>query len=224
MKPRFISLFRRFSPLCSGWPKNVVTKKDKADHILNYKIHEDIILDAKNISKNNGMRSVAKICLNSFWGKFGKRGNLPQTSIVRTYEDLIKLLYDPEKIVQNWIPASENIMYVSWIYKKESASTSSCTNVAIAVYTTAQVRLKLYEYLEKLGKRVLYYDTDSIIFISSRVKKDEYESPTGSLLGDLTDELEVYRVHIYKLLSRVDQNFTHSAYSQSLAILLKRVK
>ena len=125
----------------------------------------------KILKKNSGMRSVAKLCLNSFWGKFGQRGNLPQTSIVKSYGDLCSLIHNPEKQVQNCIPAKEDVMYVSWVYKEDS--TSPCTNVAIAAYTTAQARLKLFEYLHKLDRRVLYYDTNSVIFVSKRGEENE---------------------------------------------------
>ena len=40
-----------------------------------------------------------------------------------------------------------------------SCSHRSFANVIIAAYTTAQARLKLYSYLERLDRRVLYYDT-----------------------------------------------------------------
>ena len=153
---------------------------------------EGVTLEYANIKKNPGMRSVAKLCLNSFWGKFVQRSNLPQTSVVKTHKDFIQLMSDPEKIVQHIIPATDDVMYVSWNYKEESVATSPCTNVAIAAYTTAQARLTLFEYLYKLDKRVLYYDTDLVIFVSS--PNDEYEPHTGSLLGQLTDELEDYGV------------------------------
>ena len=39
------------------------------------------------------------------------------------------------------------------------------TNVVIAAFTTSQARLKLYEELYKLSDRILYCDTDSIIFV-----------------------------------------------------------
>jgi hypothetical protein len=35
------------------------------------------------------------------------------------------------------------------------------TNIFIAAFTTANARLRLYEMLDKLGKSVAYYDTDS---------------------------------------------------------------
>ena len=40
--------------------------------------------------------------------------------------------------------------------------------------------------MQKLGKRVLYHDTDSVIF---SVKDGEYVPPLGTYLGQLTDEL-----------------------------------
>ena len=60
------------------------------------------------------------------------------------------------------------------------------TNVVIAAFTIAYARLKLYDVLDMLQERVLYYDTDSVIFVS---KPDDLEPPIGTYLGDLTDEL-----------------------------------
>ncbi|MCG8622196.1 MAG: hypothetical protein MJE68_09415, partial [Proteobacteria bacterium] len=60
------------------------------------------------------------------------------------------------------------------------------TNVVIAAFCTSWARLKLWSVMQRLGKRVLYHDTDSIIF---SVKEGEYSPPLGSYLGELTDEL-----------------------------------
>jgi len=51
-----------------------------------------IVLDRNNTVQNPGLRSVAKLGLNSFWGKFGQRINLPNTEIVKRYERLATLL------------------------------------------------------------------------------------------------------------------------------------
>lgn len=77
----------------------------------------------------------------------------------------------------------------NWEYIEEAADTLPTVNVCIAAYTTAQARLKLYSYLEKLNDRALYYDTDSVIFVS---REGEWEPPTGEFVGDLTDELEEF--------------------------------
>lgn len=56
----------------------------------------------------------------------------------------------------------------------------------IAAYTTAQARLKLYQYLERSDRRALYADTDSIVFT---VAPGEWEPELGDYLGDLTNEI-----------------------------------
>ena len=38
------------------------------------------------------------------------------------------------------------------------------TNVVVAAFVTAHARLHLYNDLQKLDRRVLYFDTDSVIF------------------------------------------------------------
>ena len=58
-------------------------------------------------------------------------------------------------------------------------------NVFIAAFTTAQARLKLYEALDTLKERVLYMDTDSIIY---RTKEGQDMLPTGRFLGQFTKE------------------------------------
>jgi len=82
-------------------------------------------------------------------------------------------------------------MHTPVIYTDENLTPSPITNVVIAAYTTAQTRLKLYEYLERLGKQALYCDTDSCTYVGGN-SSDDYDPPTGKLLGDLTNELACY--------------------------------
>ena len=60
------------------------------------------------------------------------------------------------------------------------------TNVFIAAFTTSLARLKLYNALDVLQDRALYYDTDSVIYKS---KPGEEKLPLGPFLGQFTDEL-----------------------------------
>ncbi|KAG8234978.1 hypothetical protein J437_LFUL013858 [Ladona fulva] len=61
----------------------------------------------------------------------------------------------------------------------------------IACYTTCHARLVLYEYLRKLDRRVLNFDTDSVIFTE---RPGEWSPVIGDYLGDMTDEVE----HLYR--------------------------
>ena len=59
--------------------------------------------------------------------------------------------------------------------------------VFVASFTTSWARLRLYEALELLGKRVLYYDMYSIIYLEEQAQPNP---PLGDYLGEFTSELE----------------------------------
>ena len=56
---------------------------------------ENINLDETKIEKNPGLRSLAKLCLNSFWGKFGQRENMGTTEVIRDGAQLQKIILNP---------------------------------------------------------------------------------------------------------------------------------
>jgi hypothetical protein len=60
------------------------------------------------------------------------------------------------------------------------------TNLVVAAFITSYARLKLYSVLNYLDRRVLYYDTDSVIFYS---EAGDVDPKRGELLGDLTNEV-----------------------------------
>ena len=57
------------------------------------------------------------------------------------------------------------LVHMDWLYLDDLVEVSGRTNVVIAAYTTAQARLKLYGYLERLNTRTLYCDTDCNLFL-----------------------------------------------------------
>ena len=99
----------------------------------------------------------------------------------------MKLLTDESIEVRNIILVNENMAMVQ--YKGKEPSTLSTENVAIATFTTAHARLRLYEAMEKIveddASQLLYFDTDSVFY----VKRPTLPDPScGNYLGDLTDE------------------------------------
>jgi hypothetical protein len=59
--------------------------------------------------------------------------------------------------------------------------------VIIASFVTAYARLELFKVLHKLQENVLYYYTDSVIYVEDLAKGRYLE--TGKYLGEMTDEL-----------------------------------
>jgi len=80
---------------------------------------------------------------------------------------------------------TEEIAAIQWRPKREFSEQEASTNVFLAAFTTCHARLKLYEEIDRLGKDVLYMDTDSIIYKSS----GNNDPPLGDFLGEFTDEL-----------------------------------
>nr|XP_022305881.1 uncharacterized protein LOC111112600 [Crassostrea virginica] len=185
----YINLFLKIKQEASGWPAWVHTVDDAASYLEEYALREGIQLDRENITKNPALRSIAQLLLNSFWGKFGQRHNMSQTSFFhdREADRFFQLLSDPAKDVKNFHIASSEVIQVEWQQKGMTTRENYQTNVFIASFTTCWARVKLYEVLQMLGERVLYFDTDSVIFVS---RSGDVEPETGSFLGQLTSELE----------------------------------
>ena len=87
-----------------------------------------------------------------------------------------------------FLNVSDDTVSLEYKTKHQLIHEDETTNVILAAMTTAYARLKLYEYLKILGESVLYFDTDSIIFLYDPAKP-HLDLPLGDFLGDLTDEL-----------------------------------
>ena len=183
----YVNTWLKIKTEASGWPKDCVTEEEKRDYIRRFKKKEGIPLDYAKVKKNPGLKATAKLMLNSFWGKFGQRENLPQVDQCTSPNQLYDLLGDETKQVSDIRFCTEDVVEVVYTHKEESVFPSNKTNVFVAAFTTCWARLKLYSYLETLGEQMLYYDTDSVIY---RWKQGLCRIETGDYLGDMKDELE----------------------------------
>ena len=78
-------------------------------------------------------------------------------------------------------------MEVHYHAKDECDELNGNTNVFIAGLTTCWPQLRLYEALELLGKQVLYYDTDSGLYVQRPNQPDVTLSTT---LSEFTNQLK----------------------------------
>ena len=100
--------------------------------------------------------------ISSFWGKFGQRVSLGQTSMVDDPATFFKVLQNDRTEITNVTIVNEEVLEVKYTVKEEFLEAPGHTNVVIVAFTTAHARLKLYSILEPLDKRVLYFDTVNI--------------------------------------------------------------
>lgn len=183
----YMNTFIKLKLEASGYPRHVGTDDEKNAYIEKIEKTEGVLLDKENIEKNGGKRMTSKLCLNNLWGKMGQRNNMQQSAFIRHPQKFFDLLTSQDIELNDCFVINDDVIYVKYRHADHFAKASKNTNAIVASYVTAHGRLELYSYMEKLGKRILYYDTDSIIYQSA---PGLYDVPLGDAMGDMTDELD----------------------------------
>ena len=183
----YVSTFLKIKQESSDYPDWVKTEADKDKYIDDYFKSMGIKLDKHKITKNKGLRAIAKLCLNSLWGKFGQNTNLSKTEYLGDKAAFIKLCSDNRKQVDNWTIFDNGKMEIKYTMLDEFVDNDFNTSLPIAIFTTSHARCRLYAGLKLLGLQVLYFDTDSIIY---SYKEGQVLLEDSDVLGGWTDELE----------------------------------
>ena len=186
----YVAKFLKIKQEASGFPDWVKTEEDKDKYIKKYLNEQGILLDKNKIEYNAGLRAIAKLCLNSLWGKFGQRTNMPITEIVNDKAKYNNIVFNDKYKDHNLFFIDDERVEINYKKVDEYVENSINTNIAIASFTTSSARLRLYEGLELLNHQVLYHDTDSIIYVYDKTNKNHNYLELGDNLGEWTDELE----------------------------------
>ncbi|XP_056376193.1 uncharacterized protein LOC130273430 [Hyla sarda] len=182
----YIKLHLKDKQEASGYPSWCTDAVKKQQYIDSYLEKEGVQLDPANIILNPAKRQISKLFLNSLWGKFAQRSNLPCTSIVNNPDELFKYVFVPYYEVSELNFIDDETGTVNWKYAEGHHTVNKNTNIFIACFTTAYTRLELYMLLDKLQDRCLYHDTDSVIFVH---KEGDWNPPLGDYLDELTSEI-----------------------------------
>jgi hypothetical protein len=182
----YMDAFIKLKMESSGYPSDCKSDADRKAYIDRIFTHENVLLRADYITPNPVLRAVSKICLNSLWGKLSQKDNQTTKKYITTPADFYKLLNTDEYTLRDAIPIGEECIFVSYLGKNGCEHPPHNTNAVIASYVTAHARLELYKYLEMLGDRALYCDTDSVIYTQ---KPGEIEPLLTEYMGGMTDEL-----------------------------------
>ena len=161
----YIDTFAKIKLEASGYPKNCVTDEQKQAYVDDILEHQGIQLDPAKIVYNPGLRALAKLMLNSFWGKyamqkncflfpklmfvfsfvgkFAQRSNLTKTKQIDDPQQFFDYLTSDEVIVTDATLVSEDIMQIKYEYGENFVEVNPNTNVVVAAFTTAHARLQL---------------------------------------------------------------------------------
>lgn len=154
----------------SGPPPDSVEEQERLINAYNEEFDmEDAVQSSFPRWKYDGaMRSVFKTLLNCGWGKHCQRPNMDQTFVVNA-ETEIDTLFDN---VQTGVHKVQKISDLGDNYFQVRVKNTSFKNLnshnaylPAGCFVPAYGRLTLFKYLHKLGERVLYHDTDSIIYL-----------------------------------------------------------
>lgn len=196
----YIDKWYKIKVEASGWPKWCDSDEKKNQFLMEFKQREGIELSAEELNKgsNPGLRSLAKLMLNSMWGKFGQRPNKTQCAHFTNPEDFHQFLESDKYVIQKiqLLPdhkdpqkINEDAVDIFYTLRDEDTEINGKCNIFIAAFTTCWARLKLYHELERGGQQIVYYDTDSIMLIVEPDNTEHYHPVTGDYLGELTNEL-----------------------------------
>lgn len=176
----------------SGMPSWIKTEQHWTQFAQEQYLRHGIKLDKSQMTKNPGRKQLAKMMLNSLWGKFAERAQ---------YSEYVKYS-NPEEyrhLETRMLNCEIDIMYTDFHQEEQGyciirpfkqgvghlMKSGENTHVGLAAYVTAYGRLELWSQMDLLGGRVLYHDTDSIIYEHDPLK---YNIPEGRYLGEWEDE------------------------------------
>ena len=183
----YINSWYKIKAEASGYPKGIESE-DK--YIEDFERIEGIRLDKGNICPNPGLRSIAKLMLNSLWGKFAQKANQPKTKICKNYNEMYDIISDDQMEVLGDLMLND-MLVMSYRFKNAEKASARNTSVAIACFVTSWARLKLYDEITKIHASnpgsVLYFDTDSVIFFH---KNQYYKPNVNNFLGEMSDEIQ----------------------------------
>lgn len=187
----YVARFMKIKIEAGGWKKTGIdhTKLENVEKFVKtYKDLWGVKIDTTKITNdaNPGLYYLAKLCLNSLWGKFAQRPDLGQTIDTFSEKEFNKICFSPKFKVTSIFFHPNSTRTVKYKNRQPDDTSVVNTNIAVAAFTTAHARLRLFSLIHHLGHRCLYYDTDSVIYTYNPLT----ELKCGPYLGDLTNEID----------------------------------
>lgn len=166
----YINLFLREKQEASGWPRTDMTEDEKDKYIEGYQASEDVLLRKESIEVNPGRRFIAKLMLNSFWGKLSQKCNLPNADLINNYDQFWKIHCDEKIEIISESMVTEDAVLVCWKFANEEDAREGSQNKAVSSFVTSHARLHLYDLLADLHRQrpgcILYFDTGITLTVS----------------------------------------------------------
>jgi hypothetical protein len=146
---QYIDTFLKLKVEASEYTEWVNTAEEEDRYVRDFSASEGVALGKNAIRSNPDKRGLAKLCLNSMWGKLTERNNRTKTKLITDPLEVYKFLSMPAIEVGNLVFANDTVVWASWRFIAEEIVPSvGHINEFIGAYVTARVRIHLYGYLD----------------------------------------------------------------------------
>ena len=133
----YINTFLKIKAEASGYPSLVRSPEVEERFIDSFQQSEGIRLDRESIKFNTAKRGLAKLCLNSMWGKLTERNDRTKAKIIAEPRELYSFLATPDVEVTNLVFASDDVVWLSSKHgAEEDVPSLRHTNEVIGAYVT----------------------------------------------------------------------------------------
>eukprot|EP01040_Poterioochromonas_malhamensis_P011996 gene11996-13099_t len=176
----YMSFFLRQKQEAEGWKKAGASSEnpspEEQEWVRQRLYQENGNLGKMRISqvrKNPVKRALAKLYLNCLWGKLAQDTQVSDKKLVFNYDDWMNgIINNPEidrsSLKYRFLEDGETMMCY-FDKHREKAKVNRRSNLWLAAAVTAHARVILHRQMVAVGpERVLYCDTDSIIFLQDR--------------------------------------------------------
>jgi hypothetical protein len=153
----YINTFLKLNAVANGYTNWVQSPEDKDRYIQNFNASEGILLDKDALRSNASKRPLAKLCLNSMWGKLTERTNRTRTKMISDPHELYCFLATLGIEVANLMFASDDVLWASWRFtaeekyrsyvKRAMSLESMCRQALACVCTLNWISCKIERYI-----------------------------------------------------------------------------
>lgn len=206
----YVNYFFQLKQEAEGWKKLGGSSEDPADEEKQQIVERLYVQNGhlarirpEKVRKNAVLRALAKLYLNSLWGKFAQKSAKSQHTTIYGTQQFLQL-WNSKDIEQSscmFREISPGVYKVTYNMKTEFINPVKHGNLFIASKVTETARCVLHQKMLQIGpEKIIYCDTDSIIFI--------YNQTMGLLtdigLGKWTNEYPAHIIeHVYALAPKL---------------------
>ena len=190
----YVGYFFRMKQEAEGWKKLGASSEnpslEEQQEIAKRLYHQNgnlAYIRPDKVKKDPVMRSLAKLFLNSLWGKWAQKPSKEFQTTIYGMQQFFHLWNDSSIEQESCLfrNISPGVYKVNYRKKDSFVTAVPHGNIWIAAAVTAWARITLHKQMLRIGaERLIYCDTDSIIFLWPKGGPDL----TGVGLGQWIDE------------------------------------